>query len=69
MKDIAVTIAGVVFLAVAVMHLVRLIFKVKVTVGNFVVPLWYSAVGFAVTLLLALWMLKSAKKTIDKWRS
>lgn len=48
--------AGVIFLLVSLLHLLRLIFKIKVMVGNFMVPLWFSAVGFIAPLLLAFWV-------------
>jgi hypothetical protein len=58
---LALKAAGVIFLFVAIMHLLRVIFKVDVTVGSFVVPAWLSIFGFAVATLLSLWMFKSAK--------
>lgn len=59
MKDLRLLVVGIIFLTVAVAHLLRLIFKVSVTVNNFAVPLWFSAVGLLVALCLAIWMLRS----------
>ena len=61
LKRTAVNVAGVVFLLVAILHLVRFIFRVDVIVGNFAVPHWYSLVGAGVAFLLSLWMFKSIK--------
>lgn len=52
-------IAGVIFLLVAIAHLLRLIFKAKVIIASFIVPMWMSGIAAVVTLLLSIWMLKS----------
>lgn len=59
MKETALLVAGVIFLAVSAMHLLRFILKIELKVGAFIVPLWLSLVGFIVPLLLAIWMFKS----------
>jgi hypothetical protein len=45
--------AGIVFLAVAVAHLARLMFGVSIFVGGYEVPLWLSWIGVAVTAYLS----------------
>ena len=60
-KRAALNVAGVVFLLVSVLHLIRLIFRVKVMVGNFAVPHWYSGAFAAVAFLLSLWMFRSIR--------
>jgi len=57
----ALQIAAVVFLVVCLGHVLRLIFRIKVTIGNFVVPLWFSLVGILVSLSLSLWMISITK--------
>lgn len=61
MWRIALKTAGIVFLAVSAMHLLRLSLRVKITVGSFSVPLWYSLVGFAAALSLSLFMFSAAR--------
>jgi len=56
MKDLALLIAGVIFVIVSLLHLVRLILKLEVRMGKFSVPQWVSIFGFVFPLLLALWM-------------
>lgn len=61
MWRIALKTAGIIFMAVSAMHLLRLSLKVKITVGRFSVPLWYSLVGFAAALSLSLFMFSAAR--------
>ncbi len=61
MKDTALIVAGTIFLIVSIMHLVRLIFKVEVKMGKFIVPLRISIFGFVVPLLLSVWMFMTLK--------
>lgn len=58
MTDIRLKVAGSVFLAVAVLHLVRLMLKWQITIAGTTIPMSASVIGFAVAGLLALWMLK-----------
>lgn len=46
-------LVGLVFLVVAVMHVLRLAFSWHVTVGGWTVPIWVSWVAFFVSGLLA----------------
>ncbi|HEV2614376.1 MAG TPA: hypothetical protein VGV92_06675 [Gammaproteobacteria bacterium] len=52
----ALVTAGVVFGFVALMHLLRLFYKVKVVFGKTEIPMWVSVVGFIVPLCLSFWM-------------
>jgi hypothetical protein len=52
-------VAGLIFLIIAILHLVRLVLKVKVVIGPKEIPLWISAGGFIVCALLSWWMLAS----------
>ncbi len=56
MHDAALVAAGIIFLVIFVLHLLRLIFKVEVKVGSSIIPLWLSIPGLIVSLLLSLWM-------------
>ena len=46
-------IAGVIFLLVAVVHLLRLVFKWEVVLAGWSAPLWLSAVAFVIAAYLA----------------
>ncbi len=59
--NMALKVAGVIFLLVSIMHLLRLIFRVSLVVAGFTVPLWFSVLGVIFPLLLSLWMFKSVK--------
>ncbi|HTY44457.1 MAG TPA: hypothetical protein VMD52_00475 [Patescibacteria group bacterium] len=60
-NTLAFKVAGVVFLLVAAAHLLRLVFKLEIIAGTFVVPMWLSSFGFIFALLLAVWVFKSLK--------
>ncbi|MBI4358805.1 MAG: hypothetical protein HY584_05850 [Candidatus Omnitrophica bacterium] len=60
-KKTALNVAGVIFLLVAILHLVRSIFRVSVVIGDFSVPSSYSIVAAVVAFLLSLWMFRSLK--------
>jgi hypothetical protein len=61
MREMALIVAGIVFLIVGILHLARVIFKVEIKIGKFVVPLWPSIFGFIVALLLSLWMFRAGR--------
>ena len=61
MEIIALKVAGFVFLTVSILQLLRVLFKVKVTANNFVVPVWLSVIASVVALLLALFMFAAAR--------
>ena len=61
-KVIALRLTAVIFLLVSLFHLLRLILKIDVIVGTFVLPMWTSAVGFLVMFVLAIWVISLLKK-------
>jgi|WetSurMetagenome_2_1015567.scaffolds.fasta_scaffold344681_2 hypothetical protein len=61
-KDLALKVAGLMFLLVAIMHLMRILLKTQVYVGSHHVRLLMSLVAFVISLLLALWMFSASKK-------
>ncbi len=63
MQKIALNTAGVIFLVVAEIHLVRWVMKVPLIVGETSISPEASAIGAVVVLLLALWMLIVARRT------
>ncbi len=57
MQNLALKVAGCIFVIVAIMQLLRVLFKVKIVVNdNIIVPIWLSVVASIVALLLALFM-------------
>ena len=60
-KKAALNVAGIIFLLVAIIHLVRSIFNVQVMIGSFEVPSFYSLIAAAVAFTLSLWMFKSVR--------
>jgi hypothetical protein len=48
-------VSGVVFLLVAVLHLLRLVLEWPVVVGPWTIPQWLSYVGFPVSSGYCLW--------------
>ena len=61
-KNMALRVAGVVFLIVAIMHLLRLLLKVQVSVGGVHLRMYLSLFGFLMSLILAIWMFTASKK-------
>lgn len=58
---LALKVAAGVFLLVCLAHILRIIFRLKVSIGNFVIPLWVSYVGALISLLFSLWMIGATK--------
>jgi hypothetical protein len=56
-------VAGLIFLLIAVMHVLRLAFKWEVVVNGWSVPMWVSAVAIGIAAYLAFEGLKLG------WRS
>ncbi len=61
MEIMALKVAGFIFLAVSILHIIRVFSKAKITINNFVVPLWVSVIGSMVALLLALFMFSGTR--------
>ena len=60
-KKAALNVSGVIFLLVAILHLVRFIFHLRVFIGNFEVSSSYSLILSVAAFLLSLWMFKSIR--------
>ena len=63
MQKAALYTSGVVFAAVAVTHLARLITGIEIVVGGVVAPLWVSFPGTLIAALLAIWMVVAARRS------
>jgi len=61
-KNLALTVAGIVFAIVAIMHVFRLFYNWDIFAAGMVIPLWVSQVGLAVAIVLSVWMFAAAKK-------
>ncbi len=61
-KNLALKAAGIVFLLVAIMHLVRLLYRVRILIGGHRMPMFPSWIGFVVALGLGLWMYAASKE-------
>lgn len=48
-------ISGIIFLLVAIFHLIRVLFSIPVLFGTWQVPFWISWVGFILTVILCIW--------------
>ena len=56
MEDTALTVGGLVFLAISILHLLRFILKIEVKIASWIMPLWLSVLGFLGFVILAFWM-------------
>lgn len=61
MEKIALLTAGIIFLVVSILHGLRFLSRIEVRIGNYVMPIWLSALGFIFSLLLSLWMFSLIK--------
>jgi hypothetical protein len=61
-KTIPLIVAGIIFLLVAIGHLLRIVCNVVITVSAYTHPMWPSYVALIVTLLLAIWMFVASKR-------
>ena len=61
-KTIPLCIAGLIFVLVALTHLVRIIYDIKIEVAGNAIPMHLSYLGFVVALSLSAWMFLACKK-------
>lgn len=61
----ALVVAGIIFGFVALMHLLRLIYKTPVIIAKKTIPLWVSGLGFIIPLLLSIWMFSASCSVIS----
>ncbi len=63
MKENALIAAGIIFLIMSIMQLIRVIVKAKIVVNDrIVIPLWVSMIASPVLLLLAICMFIAARQ-------
>jgi hypothetical protein len=58
----SIIVTSIFLLLVAIFHVLRLIFQVRVMADNYEVPMWMSIPAAIVTAGLALWLLQDNKK-------
>ena len=56
-------VSGTLFALIAVAQLCRAVLGLPAEVGGKAIPIWLSYVAFAVTAALAVWAIRSAKRT------
>lgn len=61
-KNFALTIAGIIFGLVSLMHLLRILFSINIIIAGYVIPMWVSGVGCAIPFILCLLMFVARKK-------
>jgi len=61
MEKTALLTAGIIFLIVSILHLLRALSRTEVKIGNYIMPIWLSVLGFVFPLLLSLWMFSLVK--------
>jgi hypothetical protein len=61
MKKAALRVAGILFLLVAILHLVRWIQEIEVIIGGIALPLWMSLPAFFLMIALSGWMFVASK--------
>jgi hypothetical protein len=52
----ALVVCAIAFLILALVHFLRVVYRMNVTVGEWKVQMWVSYVAFIVSLVLSLWM-------------
>lgn len=62
-KSTPLLVAGIIFLIMALVHLVRLVLNVEVIVSGYTLPLWVSVVGLIVAAGLSIWMLMARRSS------
>jgi uncharacterized membrane protein len=62
MKKPASLVAAILFWLIALAQLLRVLFRVEVTAGGVVIPLWVSIVAVIVLGVLGLWLWRERRR-------
>ncbi len=54
--------SGTLFVLIAVVHLVRLMYRAPAEVAQWAVPLWVSVIGFVLPGVLAVWAFRLLRR-------
>ena len=55
-------LAALLLAIVAVLHLLRVVFSIEMTIDNIGIPIWISIVGFIIPAILSIGLLKESKR-------
>lgn len=61
-KDQSLKLASIIFGLIALLHLLRSIFRWQALIENFIVPIYFSYIAFVVAGFLSWWMYRVSKK-------
>ena len=61
MRDTANFIAGIIFLSLALFHLLRLFVPIQFSIGGYEIPVWISLITFLLTGTLSAFMFQKSK--------
>jgi putative flippase GtrA len=61
-KNTALMIAGVIFGLISLIHLLRILLTVEITIAGYLIPIWVSWAGFIVAFILSLLMFMARRK-------
>jgi membrane protein implicated in regulation of membrane protease activity len=56
LRTLALRLSGTIFGFVAILHLLRILTGIAVTLGTWLLPVWFNYVGFVATSLLCVWL-------------
>jgi len=62
MQQVMLYIAGMVFVLVAIAHIMRLLLEVEIVMSGWVLPLWVSVAGAVVPVILAWLCFRAARR-------
>jgi len=62
MQKTMLYVAGVIFVLVAIAHIVRLLLEVEIVINGWMLPLWFSVVGSVVPVILAWLCFRAANR-------
>ena len=61
MKNMALMVAGIIFLLVGLAHVVRLAYHIEIMAGGHVLPMGISVAGFIFAILMSAWMFRAMR--------
>lgn len=55
-------LAALLLAIVAILHLLRVVFSIEMTINNIAIPMWISIAGFIIPAILSVGLLKESKR-------
>lgn len=62
MRKLPLIIAGIIFLLVALMHLLRLVYHWEIIIAGQIIPMSVSVIGLIIAAILAFWLFRTASR-------